>query len=208
MRERLGLSANHRLGIGIDRLDYTKGILERFNAVARLLEREPRWIGRFSFVQIAAPSRATIDDYRDYSARVHALAAEINGRYPNAKYPPIILIAEHHEPEAVYEYHRAADLCFVSQPARRDESGREGVRRCARRRAGRADPVAVRGRVARDARRRLSSIRMTPNNARQALNLALTMPEPSSAIGCESCVAWFASSTSTAGQDGCCSMPR
>src|SRR5262249_11572163 len=114
VRERLGLPANHRIGIGIDRLDYTKGIIERFNAVARLLEQEPRWIGRFSFVQVAAPSRATIDDYRDYSARVHALAAEINGRYPNAKYPPIILLAEHHEPEAVYEYHRSADLCFVS----------------------------------------------------------------------------------------------
>jgi trehalose 6-phosphate synthase len=114
VRERFGLPAEHRLGIGIDRLDYTKGILERFNAVARLLELEPRWIGRFSFVQIAAPSRGTIEDYRDYAARVHALAAEINGRYPNAKYPPIILISEHHEPEAVYEYHRAADLCFVS----------------------------------------------------------------------------------------------
>ena len=55
-----------------------------------------------------------IDDYRDYAARVKALADEINGRYPQAKAPPIILLAEHHEPDAVYEYHRAADLCFVS----------------------------------------------------------------------------------------------
>src|SRR4030095_6199910 len=109
VRERLNLPPTHRLGVGIDRLHHTTGTLERFQAVARLLELEPRWAGRFSFVQIAAPTRGTIEDYRDYAARVHALTAEINGRYPNAKYPPIILISEHHEPEAVYEYHRAAD---------------------------------------------------------------------------------------------------
>jgi trehalose 6-phosphate synthase len=114
VRERLDLPANHRLGIGIDRLDYTKGILERLNAVARLLELEPQWIGRFTFIQIAAPSRATIDHYRDYGERVRSLAAEINGRYPQAAYPPIALIVEHHEAESVYEYYRASDVCFVS----------------------------------------------------------------------------------------------
>ncbi|MFS8084149.1 MAG: alpha,alpha-trehalose-phosphate synthase (UDP-forming) [Acidobacteriota bacterium] len=113
-RERLGLPAEQRLGIGIDRLDYTKGILERLNAVARLLELEPQWIGRFTFIQIAAPSRATIEDYRDYGDRVRALTAEINGRYPEAAHPPIVLITEHHEAAAVYEYYRAADVCFVS----------------------------------------------------------------------------------------------
>ena len=114
VRERLGLPPQHRLGIGVDRLDYTKGIMERFNAVARLFELEPQWIGKFTFIQIAAPSRATIDDYRDYGERVRALAAEINGRYPGAVHPPIALIAEHHEAEAVYEYYRGSDVCFVS----------------------------------------------------------------------------------------------
>jgi len=114
VRERLGLPPSHLLGIGIDRLDYTKGIIERFNAVARLLEMEPRWVGRFSFVQIAAPSRGTIDDYRDYATHVHERTAEINKRFASAKYPPIILLAEHHEPDSVYEHHRAANLCFVS----------------------------------------------------------------------------------------------
>jgi trehalose 6-phosphate synthase len=114
VRERLGLPRQHWLGVGIDRLDYTKGILERLNAVARLLELEPRWIGRFTFVQIAAPTRATIDDYRDYAARVRTLADEINARYAHAKFPPIVLHAEHHEPDAVYEYLRAADLCLVT----------------------------------------------------------------------------------------------
>jgi len=114
VRERLGVPLSHKLGIGIDRLDYTKGILERFNAVARLLEREPRWIGKFTFIQIAAPSRATIEDYREYGNRVRALADEINARYPGAEHPPIALVAEHHEADAIYEYYRAADLCFVS----------------------------------------------------------------------------------------------
>jgi trehalose 6-phosphate synthase len=114
VRDRLGLPGNHRLGVGVDRLDYTKGIAERFNAVARLLETHSRWIGRFTFVQIAAPSRGVIADYRDYAARVTELAAQINRRYADAKYPPIVLIAEHHEADAVYEYYRASDLCFVS----------------------------------------------------------------------------------------------
>ncbi len=114
VRERLGLPRDHRIGVGVDRLDYTKGILERLNAVARLLEMEPRWIGRFTFVQIAAPSRGTLDDYRDYAGRVRALATAINARYSDAKYPPIALIAEHHEPDAVYEYMRAADVCVVT----------------------------------------------------------------------------------------------
>jgi trehalose 6-phosphate synthase len=114
VRERLGLPRDHRIGVGVDRLDYTKGILERLNAVARLLEIEPRWIGRFTFVQIAAPSRGTLDDYRDYAGRVRALATAINARYSDVEHPPIALIAEHHEPDAVYEYLRAADVCMVT----------------------------------------------------------------------------------------------
>jgi trehalose 6-phosphate synthase len=114
VRERLDLPAGHRIGIGIDRLDYTKGIIERFNAVARLLELEPRWIGRFTFIQIAAPSRGAIADYRDYGTRVTALAREINDRFGTDSYRPIILVTEHHEPGDVYEYFRAADVCFVS----------------------------------------------------------------------------------------------
>jgi trehalose 6-phosphate synthase len=114
VRVRLNLPRPHRLGIGIDRLDYTKGILERFSAVARLLELHPEWIGRFTFVQIAAPTRGTIDEYQDYADRVRRHAAEINARYSGTPHPPLVLLNEHHEQESVYEHHRAADLCFVS----------------------------------------------------------------------------------------------
>ena len=114
VRVRLGLPRDHKLGVGIERLDYTKGIVERFRAVGRLLAREPGWVGRFTFVQIAAPSRSTIEAYSGYAARVRAVADEINAQFPDAARPPIVLLAEHHEPDAVYEFHRAADLCFVS----------------------------------------------------------------------------------------------
>ena len=114
IRVRLDLPRGHRLGVGIERLDYTKGIVERFRAVGRLLELHPEWIGRFTFVQIAAPSRSSIDAYKLYAERVHAVAAEVNAQFAGAARPPIMLLAEHHEPDAVYEFHRAGDLCFVS----------------------------------------------------------------------------------------------
>lgn len=112
-----GLPKDHLLGIGVDRLDYTKGIIERFRAVERLLELQPEWIGRFSFIQIAAPSRSKIDEYQSYEAQVRALAQAINERFTTG-HPdmaaPILLKIEHHDTESVYMHYRAADLCFVS----------------------------------------------------------------------------------------------
>jgi len=176
VRERLGLPPGHRLGVGIDRLDYTKGILERFNAVARLLEHEPRWIGKFTFVQIAAPSRGTIGDYRDYAARVRARAREINEQHARAKFPPIVLLEEHHEPEAVYEYHRAADLCFVS-------SLHDGMNLVAKEFVAARDDeqgVLILSQFAGASRELSEALVVNPYDAEQcaqALNAALTMPE-------------------------------
>ncbi len=102
------------IGVGVDRLDYTKGILERFMAVERLLEMDSRWIGKFSFIQIAAPTRSSIPEYQHFDADVRALAAKINLRFGGDGYEPICLKVEHHEPQQVYEYYRGADLCFVS----------------------------------------------------------------------------------------------
>jgi trehalose 6-phosphate synthase len=114
VRDRLALPHDHALVVGVDRLDYTKGIEERFNAVERLLELHPGWVGRFSLVQVSAPSRSSIEQYLDYQARVRALAARINSRFVSAAHPPIILRIAHHEPAEVYELYRAADACFVS----------------------------------------------------------------------------------------------
>jgi trehalose-6-phosphate synthase len=114
VRERLGLGPEVRLGVGVDRLDYTKGILERFAAIERLLELEPRWIGQFSFLQAAAPSRVSIDEYQNLDARVRAVAGRINERFGRPGCAPIVLKIEHHDAAQVYEMYRAADLCVVS----------------------------------------------------------------------------------------------
>jgi len=114
VRANNSLPAGHLVGVGIDRLDYTKGIMERFRAVERLLELRPEWIGRFSFIQIGAPTRTGIDEYQHHEAQVRALATRINERFGRGVPPPIILKVEHHEPRAVYEYLRAAEFCFVS----------------------------------------------------------------------------------------------
>lgn len=109
-----GMPQDRLIGIGVDRLDYTKGILERFLAVERLLELEPQWIGRFTFVQIAAPSRSSIGQYQHFEADVRAMALKINHRFGQEGYEPICLKIEHHDAPQVYEYYRGADLCFIS----------------------------------------------------------------------------------------------
>jgi trehalose 6-phosphate synthase len=112
--DELGLAPEASLGVGVDRLDYTKGIEERLLAVERLLERVPALRGRFSFVQLAAPSRTIIPQYRKLNQNVDELAARINEHFGSGGYRPIILKRMHHEPPAVFRYYRAADVCYVS----------------------------------------------------------------------------------------------
>lgn len=114
IREELGLPADHLLGIGVDRLDYTKGIIERFQAVERMLEAHPNLVGKFTMIQIAAPTRSSLDEYQNFEARVRTLVQRINSRFSNAQFPPIILKAEHHDSEQVNRYYRAADACLVT----------------------------------------------------------------------------------------------
>ncbi|MGH7521124.1 MAG: alpha,alpha-trehalose-phosphate synthase (UDP-forming) [Gemmatimonadales bacterium] len=114
IRQRHNLPPEHALGVGVDRMDYTKGIEERMRAVERLLELKPEWIGRFSFIQIAAPTRVRIEEYRAYEMRVRDLATRINQRFPEATHPPIILKAEHHQPDEIFEYYRGSDVCVVT----------------------------------------------------------------------------------------------
>ena len=114
VRARHGLPADHAIGVGVDRLDYTKGIEERLRAVERLLEMQPQWIGKFTFIQIAAPTRNRILQYQEYEGRVRAMAAGINERFAGAPHPPIVLLVEHHQPHTIYEYYRAAEVCVVS----------------------------------------------------------------------------------------------
>jgi trehalose 6-phosphate synthase len=114
VRERLGLPQDVTLAVGVDRFDYTKGILERLNAVERLLEKHPEWIERFVFVQVAAPTRSSLDEYRTFQERVERLTLRINERFGRPGYQPVHLLAQHHDSAAVNELFRAADMCIVT----------------------------------------------------------------------------------------------
>jgi trehalose 6-phosphate synthase len=112
--ERLGLAADHKVALGVDRFDYTKGILERLHAVERMLEKYPDWIGRFSFVQVAAPSRSSLEEYKAFQDRIHQVTQRINQRFGRPGYLPVHLLAQHFAHEAVNELYRAADVCVVT----------------------------------------------------------------------------------------------
>jgi trehalose 6-phosphate synthase len=110
----LGLPADTFIGVAVDRLDYTKGFEERVLAVERLFERAPHLVGRFCFVQLAAPSRTAIARYKELNDRVEAEVVRVNSRFGKARVPPIKLLRAHHEPPAVFRCYRAADFCYVS----------------------------------------------------------------------------------------------
>jgi trehalose 6-phosphate synthase len=114
VRHRLGLKPEMRLGIGVERFDYTKGILGRMRAVDALLTSHPEWKGRFTYVQVAAPSRSRLPAYQQLQKEANELAQEINSRHGAVGYTPIVLIARHHEPVEVFELFRASGLCIVS----------------------------------------------------------------------------------------------
>ena len=103
-----------RIGVGVERFDYTKGVLNRIRAIDELLSRHPEWIGKFVFVQAAAPSRSKLDSYRHLQEEAVSLAQAINLKYGRDGYEPIRLIIRHHEPDEVFRLFRAADVCVVS----------------------------------------------------------------------------------------------
>lgn len=114
VRQRHGLADDARIAVGIERFDYTKGILDRMRAVDDLLIRQPEWRGKFVFIQAAAPTRGKLGAYAALQDEAQRLANDINARHGDAAYQPILLIIRHHEPHEVYELFRAADICVVS----------------------------------------------------------------------------------------------
>jgi len=114
VRQELGLGETQLLGLGVDRLDYTKGIIERLRAVERLLELHPGWKGRFTFVQLAAPSRSSLEEYQQFEAQVRATAAQINAKFSDGAWQPVCLLIEHRDAAAVRELYRACDVCLVT----------------------------------------------------------------------------------------------
>jgi trehalose 6-phosphate synthase len=109
----LGLQTDVRLGVGVDRLDYTKGIAHKFLAIEKLLEERPELRGRFVFAQVAEPSRDCIGAYQAARREIVETADRINQRFGTDTYRPIHLMESHCDSAEVYRLYRAADLCYV-----------------------------------------------------------------------------------------------
>lgn len=111
--EELGIEGS-LLGIGVDRVDYTKGILERFRGIERFIELNPAYQRRFTFVQIGAPSRTDIPRYQQFLEEVTAEAERVNARFQSGKWKPIVLLRRHHSHREITRFYRAASLCLVT----------------------------------------------------------------------------------------------
>jgi trehalose 6-phosphate synthase len=114
VQRRFRLSSNMRIAVGIERFDYTKGILDRIRAVDDLLTRYPEWNGRFVFIQAAAPTRSKLGAYSALQGEAEALVEWVNAKHGTKDFAPIHLVVRHHEPHEVFELFRAADMCIVS----------------------------------------------------------------------------------------------
>ena len=114
IRSRFGIPADAKLCVGVERLDYIKGILDRFHALEELFDRAPDMIGKVVFLQIAAPSRGTLPAYKQLHDECLRLADDLNRRYGCEGYSPVVMVAEHHKQADVYELYRAADICLVT----------------------------------------------------------------------------------------------
>jgi len=102
------------LGVGVDRVDYTKGIPERFRAIEKFLEMNPSYQRRFSFIQIGAPSRTAIERYQRLLDEVDQEAARINARFQAGRWMPIVLLKKHHSHQEIARYYKAASVCLVT----------------------------------------------------------------------------------------------
>lgn len=114
-----GLKDQHKLdvgqiAVGVDRIDYTKGLPERFRAVGRFLEKHPQHRERFTFVQLGAPSRTHLRRYREHIAELEALADEINWKFQTDNWKPIRFLVAHHDSSTVHAFLKMASLCLVS----------------------------------------------------------------------------------------------
>ncbi len=109
----LGIQSEY-LGVGVDRIDYTKGIPERFRAIGRFFEKYPEYVGRFTFVELGAPSRTRIERYRDLGAEIQEEVDKVNGRFRGKRWRPIVFLQAHHSHDAIRPFYQASDVCMVT----------------------------------------------------------------------------------------------
>lgn len=111
--DELGIRAE-KLILGVERLDYTKGILERFKALEYLFDTHPEYAGKATMLQIAAPSREAIPKYREYALAVEREAERINQRFATRDWKPIVLEVRSYTHAQLHDLYRLADVCIVS----------------------------------------------------------------------------------------------
>lgn len=109
----MGLKAEY-LGVGVDRIDYTKGMLERVKAVERFLEKYPEYQRKFSFIQLGAPSRTHIPQYHRFLAELHAEVDRINWKFKAKDWKAIIFFEKHHDHKEITRFYKIADVCLVT----------------------------------------------------------------------------------------------
>jgi trehalose 6-phosphate synthase len=114
VRHRYGIRADVTLGVGVERWDFTKGIVERFQAIEILLDRRPQLRGKVTLLQIAAPSRSKLPAYRALQEQTLAEVDRINSKFRTDSWQPIVLVDTQQTPDAVWELYRAADFCIVN----------------------------------------------------------------------------------------------
>jgi len=115
-RRALGLH-DELVGLGIDRIDYTKGICERLHALDRFWTKYPDYQERLIFVQVAVPSRSQIPEYKKLEEEVEALVKQINHKYrrwPARSWRPIVFLKQHYPQDRLTALHRLAHFCMVS----------------------------------------------------------------------------------------------
>ncbi|MDD3345063.1 MAG: trehalose-6-phosphate synthase [Candidatus Omnitrophica bacterium] len=102
------------VGVGVDRIDYTKGIAERLLAIDRFLEKYPEYKKKFVFIQLAAPSRTHIKRYHDLIGEIDELVEKINWKHVDGNWKPVVYLRKHFSQNDIYPYYRLADICIVS----------------------------------------------------------------------------------------------
>lgn len=109
----IGVRATY-IAVGVDRIDYTKGIIERCRAVERFLEKHPQYIGQLTFVELGAPSRTLIKRYHDLIGEIEELVDRINWRFQTPEWKPIVFLKAHHSHEVIDRWYQAAHVCVVT----------------------------------------------------------------------------------------------
>ena len=175
IKEELGITGE-LIGIGTDRIDYTKGILEKFRAIDRFLEKYPEYQGRFVYIQIGSLSRIHLDTYKNLNDEINSLVERINWKYSSDSWTPIIFIRKYYTPRELLAIYRMANICLIS-------SLHDGMNLVAKEYVA-ASPedkgMLVLSQFTGAARELMDTITFNPFNAEEcaeAIKQALTLPE-------------------------------